>query len=172
MKKALVAGSFDPITLGHMFVIEKALEIADEVHICLAVNPSKTPFFSTLDRYQMIDDAVFQCIPSWNHDRVTIKIFEPKKFIATYANDVGCSFIVRGIRNTLDFEYENEQQAINALIAPNLPTVFVMPPAELVKVRSSTIKAMVGIEGWEPLVKEFVPLTVFNRLKRKANNAK
>lgn len=168
MKKALVAGSFDPITLGHLFVIEKALEIADVVQICLAVNPTKIPFFTVVEREQMIKDSVFQCIPSWDHSRVEVKVFKAKSFIASHAHTSGCAFIVRGIRNTLDFEYENEQQAINTMIAPDLPTVFVIPPAELIKVRSSTIKQMVGIDGWEPIVQEFVPKNVFERLKMKS----
>lgn len=88
------------------------------------------------------------------------------EFLAHYARDRGARFVVRGIRDEADYQYERGMRYINSDIAPELTTVFLMPPRELAQVSSSTLKGMIGPKGWEEVVRALAPTCVFDDLRK------
>jgi len=158
MRKAVYAGSFDPITLGHLWVIQQAAPLFDELVVAIGVNPDKRTSFSTEDRRQFITQAtsgIANC---------TIDSFE-NKYLVDYANDIGAGYIIRGIRNEADFTYERAMRHINSDLRPEVLTVFLMPPRDIAELSSSMVKGMVGPDGWESIVRRCVPPCVFQALK-------
>lgn len=161
--KAVVSGSFDPITKGHLYVIEQALKMADEVIVLVANNPDKRYHFSMEERCAIIEASMeeeFGLI-----EGIEVEELPAGQFTARVAKDLGASLVVRGLRNVVDFEYEHSQQLINNTIEPGVTTVFVMPPTQLIAVSSSAIKSMVGIEGWEELAENYLTLAALNALR-------
>lgn len=167
MKIGIVAGSLDPITNGHMFVIEQALKNVDRVHILVAVNSAKRPFFDDVTRVDLARQAIAEALPHLCH-RAEVHLLPISKFVAKYAEELGAEFIFRGIRNVVDFEYEHSQMMINQKVSAKVTTMFVMPPAELTAVSSSMIKSMMCIDGWEQIAAEFVSPCVLKALMLKA----
>lgn len=167
--KAVVSGSFDPITKGHLYVIDQALKMVDHVIVMVANNPDKRYHFTLEERQAIVRAALEENDDGQAVDagRVSIVAMPHGQFTARSANEMGASLIVRGLRNVVDFEYEHSQQLINTTIEPEVTTVFVMPPTELIAVSSSNIKAMVGIEGWEELAENYIPLAALNALRQK-----
>lgn len=167
---AVVSGSFDPITKGHLYVIDQALKMVDHVIVMIANNPDKRYHFNLEERQAIVLAALKE-----NDDgqavaegRISIVAMPHGQFTARSAKEKGATLIVRGLRNVVDFEYEHSQQLINTTIEPDVTTVFVMPPTDLIAVSSSNIKAMVGIEGWEELAENYIPLAALNALRKKA----
>lgn len=155
VRRAVVSGSFDPITKGHLFVIGQALKMADEVIVLVANNPDKKYRFSLEQRKHIITEAVADELAQ--DERVRVDVLPEKTFTAKVAKAMGAQLVVRGLRNVVDFEYEHSQQLINTTIEPEVSTVFVMPPTELIAISSSAIKGMVGIDGFEALARKYVP---------------
>ncbi len=152
------AGSFDPITNGHLWMIEESARLFDRVIVAIGVNPEKKSFFPLHDRLTMIQQTVGH-LPN-----VEITDFT-NKYLISYALDVGASFILRGIRNTNDCVYEQQMRNVNADINSKITTVFLMPPREIAEISSSLVKGLVGPEGWQDLVRTYVPSSVFRMFK-------
>lgn len=167
MRKAIVAGSFDPITRGHLYVVEQALKCVDEVYIVLARNSGKSGLFSLDERSLLIENSVKEVFGAVDAARIKTCIMPDKTFTAHFASSIGANIIFRGIRNVVDFEQEHALKLINSFAAPEVTTVFVMPPAELTAVSSSAIKGMVGLSGWQGVVSGFLPRTVITALENK-----
>ena len=160
---AVVSGSFDPITKGHLYVIEQALKMAEEVIILVANNPDKRYHFSMEERCEIIEASLEE---AWGStEGVRVEELPNGQFTARVAKQLGAALVVRGLRNVVDFEYEHSQQLINTTIEPDVATVFVMPPTELIAVSSSAIKGMVGIDGWEELAENYLSLAALNALR-------
>lgn len=166
MKKAAIAGSFDPITKGHLWMIEKAAEIFDEVHILIAKNPNKKSMFTTAER----ESAIVDSLPSNVFRRTRLSVMDDDAFTVNYAADLGCTHIVRGIRNTTDFEFEHQINLINREISPSVETVYLMPPRELIEVSSSMVKGLMGLKGWEKIASKYVTPHVLRMLIEKTQN--
>ena len=166
-KEALYAGSFDPITIGHEWVIEKAMEMFDHMHIGIAVNSVKSSFFSLSDRVDMVERLIKD--KGWD-DRVSVLTIETK-YAVSVMKEKGIKWLVRGIRNTVDFEYENNliniNQTISNQIEHNIETVYLIPPKALSDVSSSVVRGLVGFEGWETLVKNYVSESIYHQLLKK-----
>lgn len=169
IRRAVVSGSFDPITKGHLFVIDQALKMADEVIVLVANNPDKKYRFTLEQRQHIITQAVRDELSS--DARVRVEVLPDKMFTAKVAKSLGAQLVVRGLRNVVDFEYEHSQQLINTTIEPEVSTVFVMPPTELIAISSSAIKGMVGIEGFEALARKYVPEVALRALLAKQSCA-
>lgn len=160
MKKAVYAGSFDPITHGHLWMISQGASLFDELIVAVGTNPDKSYMFSMQERVNMVRDSVKDLpgisIESVNH-----------QFLVQYAHSIGAQYIVRGIRNERDYEYERGMRHINSDVCPEVVTVFFMPPREIAEISSSLIKGMIGPQNWQTIVRKYVPEPVYQMLLEK-----
>ncbi|SFV16374.1 pantetheine-phosphate adenylyltransferase [Pseudoduganella namucuonensis] len=152
MKKIGFSGTLDPITNGHMWVIGEAREIADEVVVFLSENSAKQPKFSAEQRKDIIARSCAE--RGWGNVQVMIV---KSDYTARVAKRHGVDYLIRGIRTTADFDYENLIQQTNVDVIGGAKTMFVMPPRDLGSVSSSFVKALEGPVGWNWTMKKFVP---------------
>lgn len=160
MTKAIYAGSFDPITNGHLWVIDRAAAIFDQLIVAVGDNPDKKYSFSLEERLILLKNTL------QGYKNIEIGHFNGE-FLVNYAQNANAKFIVRGIRNTQDYEYEKTMRYINSDLCNEIDTIFLMPPRNYAEVSSSLVKGLVGTVGWEKVVKRYVPETVLNALKIK-----
>ena len=168
-KIGIVAGSFDPITLGHMWLIRKAAEVLGEdgcLHIVVGVNPSKKYYFDAGERLTQINKVLLNTFPTALYKMIKTTVID-NDLLINYARDVRASYIFRGIRNTEDFNYEAQIQQVNRKINPNVETVFFIPPSAMTEVSSSTVKGLVGFNGWEQIVEQYVDPIIVDEFKKK-----
>lgn len=163
LRKAVYAGSFDPLTNGHTWVIERAVTLFDELTIAIGVNPDKSYFLTANERKTHIEEVVgtiqnLEC-------KVKVEIIE-NQFLATFAKKIGASCLIRGIRSEGDFSYEYAMAQANKNLAPDIESIYLMPPPALAQVSSSLVKSLIGPEGWQELVKNYVPEPVFKSIDR------
>lgn len=151
------AGSFDPLTLGHMYMINEGAKLFDELIVAIGINPAKSYTFTLEDRLELLKESVK------NLDNVKIQTFE-NRFLIKYAEEMNCKYILRGIRNESDYEFERTMRNVNGDLNSNISTVFLMPPREIAEVSSSFVKGLVGPQGWEIVIKNFVPNPVYKAL--------
>jgi pantetheine-phosphate adenylyltransferase len=156
MRRAVYAGSFDPITLGHLWMIEQGRALFDELVVAIGINPDKRYLFTLDDRLAMLREVTA------GFPNVKIASYE-NLFLVHYAEQVGAGFILRGIRNEQDYGYERGMRYVNAELDARVRTVFLIPPRELVEVSSSFVKGLVGPSGWEEVLKKYVPPAVYRR---------
>jgi pantetheine-phosphate adenylyltransferase len=152
MKKIAFSGTLDPITNGHMWVIGEARSLADEVTVFLSENPAKRPQFPAEKRKQIIELSAAE--RGWHNVSVVIVKGD---YTARAAKKHGIDYLIRGIRNTADFDYENLIQQTNVDVLHGAKTIFVMPPRDLGSVSSSFVGALQGPVGWNWNVRKFVP---------------
>ncbi len=135
MRIAVYAGTFDPVTEGHLSVIRHAARLFDELIVLLAVNPDKGPLFSVAERTEMIAGSL-------GPQRCAIRIESTEGLVVEFARDAGATALVRGIRDATDAEYETFMAHFNRALAPDIETVFLPADSELSHVSSSGLKAM------------------------------
>jgi pantetheine-phosphate adenylyltransferase len=150
LKKAVYAGSFDPITNGHLWMVKQGVDLFDKLIVAVGTNPDKQYTFSVQERVDMVEDAVRGL------DHVTVDSFT-NAFLVRYAQEIGAQYILRGIRNEGDYAYERAMRHVNGDMCREITTVFLMPPREYAEVSSGLVKGMVGPEGWEDIVRLYVP---------------
>lgn len=155
MRTAVYAGSFDPPTKGHMWMIERGLEMFDHLIVAIGSNPAKTYSFTLEERLDMLRASVPKS------DRLEVAQFD-NRYLVDYAKKKGAGYILRGIRSPNDYEYERVMRHINADMAPDITTAFLMPPRDIAEVSSSMIKGLTGPIGWEEMVRRYVPPEVFD----------
>lgn len=153
-KIGVFAGSFDPITNGHIWVIEKAAKMVDCLHVVIGVNSAKKYYFTEDERKQQVTKVIHSYLPDTRSKIVVDTI--SNDLLINYANSISASYIFRGIRNTEDFNYESQIQQVNRKICPTIETVFFIPPSEFAEISSSTVKGIVGFNGWRPIVARYV----------------
>jgi len=158
MRTAVYAGSFDPPTNGHLWMIERGLELFDRLIVAIGNNPSKHYTFSIDDRLELLRASVPSC------ERLTIAHFD-NRYLVDYAREQDAAFILRGIRGPDDYEYERVMRHINADLAPRITTTFLMPPRDIAEVSSSMVKGLIGPDGWQDTVRRYVPEAVFAALE-------
>ena len=159
MKTALYPGSFDPFTLGHLDILERACGLFDLVIVAVLRNPGKTPMFSVEERIEMIRESV----PT----SCTVEVDAFEGLTVDYARKVHASAIVRGLRATSDFENEFQMALFNRKLAPAVTTVFLMTSFANVYLSSSLIKEVASHGGD---VEFAVPPSVAKRLARLREN--
>lgn len=157
LRRAVYAGSFDPPTLGHLWMIREAQALFDELVVAIGVNPEKQTTYSIAERQAMLE-AVTAEFPN-----VRISVFE-NRFLVHYAREVEARFIVRGIRTAGDYEYERSMRYINSDLAPEISTVFLMPPREIAEVSSTMVKGLVGPDGWRDMIRRYLPDAVYRKI--------
>ncbi len=152
---AVYAGSFDPVTLGHMYVIREGARLFDRLIVAVGVNPAKTYSFSRDERLRLLR----QCTRTISG----IEIAEfGHQFLVDYAQSVGATHILRGIRNAQDFENERRMCQVNSDLNGAVTTVFLMPPRVYAEISSSFVKSLVGPKGWASVVRKYIPRPAFN----------
>jgi pantetheine-phosphate adenylyltransferase len=156
-RKAIYPGTFDPFTNGHLDVLERALNIFDEVTVVIAENSQKHALFTIEDRLAMIGEIIR------DFKGVDVKVLK-SGLLADYARQLGATAIIRGVRQVKDFEYEFQMSLLNRHLYPEVTTVFLMPNVKYTYVASSIIRevAMLGGE-----VSKFVHPYVMDMLNRK-----
>ena len=152
MKEIAFSGTLDPITNGHMWVIGEARALADEVTIFLSENTLKRPQFSAEERKRIVEQSAAE--RGWDNVRVVIV---KSDYTARVAKKRGIDYLIRGIRNTSDFDYENLIQQTNVDVLQGAKTIFVMPPRDLGSVSSGFVRNLQGPVGWHWNMKKFVP---------------
>jgi len=161
--KAVYAGSFDPPTNGHEWMINKAALMFDELTVAIGLNPDKKSMFSLKDRIEMLNRIVspeFMCLPN-----VKVTSFEGE-YLVNYAKSIGAQYIVRGIRNASDYEYERGMRHINDDFTSSnfsITSVFLMPPRCISEVSSSLVKGLIGPTGWREAISKYVPQSVYEK---------
>jgi pantetheine-phosphate adenylyltransferase len=155
-KVAIYPGSFDPLTYGHIDIIERALQIFDKVIVAIADNEEKRPLFTVEERLQMVKD-VFEDNPN-----VIVDSF--KGLLVDYVAKTNVKVSLRGLRATSDFEYEFHMASMNRSLDTHLDTLFMMTSKDYFFVSSRTIKEVARLGG---AVEGLVPDLVVRRLKEK-----
>ena len=159
IRHVVVPGTFDPVTLGHLDVISRATRLCPKVSVAVAISQGKngTGTAFTLDeRVEMIREALDQCALSG------VDVLPLTGLLVDFCHEVGAGAVVKGLRATTDFEYELQQADLNARLAPDFESIFVMSSPELGYVSSSVVRELAGLGGDVGLL---VPPCVERRLR-------
>jgi len=159
-KLAIYPGTFDPITNGHLDIIQRAVNLFDRVIVGVTTNPAKTPLFSADERVEMIQKSVS------NLASVAVEHFDG--LLMNYANKKEANVIVRGLRAITDFEFEFQMALVNRRLAEHVVTVFLMPNEKYTYLNSTIVKEVAKFDGD---VRSFVPKDVDERLRKKFNQS-
>ncbi|MAJ59894.1 MAG: pantetheine-phosphate adenylyltransferase [bacterium TMED88] len=155
-KIGLFPASFDPLTNGHLDLVQRGLRVFDEVVVALARNVAKSGTFSTEERVQMLNDVLGEV------DRVSVRVFDG--LVVEYAREIGACAIIRGLRAMSDFEYEFEMALMNRHLEPEVEIIFLAASQDYLYVSSSRLKELIRFGA---SVADFVPPAVEERLKQK-----
>lgn len=160
-RTALYPGTFDPITNGHLDIIRRATGLCDHLVIGIAINRDKGPLFSLKERAEMVrsETAAFS---GDGHATIDVKPFE--NLTVQFAEEVGATVIIRGLRAVSDFEFEFQLTGTNYRLNPNIETVFLMAEASQIAIASSLVKEIARLGGD---IRSFVPPRVAKKLKSK-----
>lgn len=159
MRIGLYPGTFDPITLGHLDIIERAARLVDRLVIGVAINRDKGPLFSLEQRVQMIEE---ECAELTRRTGTEILVHPFENLLIDCARDVGATVIVRGLRAVADFEYEFQMVGMNRSLDSSIETVFLMADARRQAIASRLVKEIARLGGD---VTKFVPEQVNTELR-------
>ena len=157
MRVAIYPGSFDPITYGHMDIIDRGCGLFDKIVVAIAKSESKNPLFSLEDRINLAQ-SIYK-----DNDKVEVVGFA-RKLTVDLAKDYGACAIIRGLRAVSDFEYEFQLATMNRSLAPDIESIFLTPKESLIYVSSSLIKEISDLKGD---ISKFVHPTVAQALRAK-----
>jgi pantetheine-phosphate adenylyltransferase len=158
---ALFAGSFDPITNGHLDVVGKAVRLADRLVLAVGIHPGKAPLFSADERLAMLNEI---CGPLGRAAGCEIACTTFADLVVSAARRAGATILVRGVRDATDFDYEMQMAGMNASMAPEVQTIF-LPAASAVRPITATLVRQIAAMGGD--VAAFVPAEIAARLKKK-----
>jgi pantetheine-phosphate adenylyltransferase len=156
MIRAVYPGTFDPVTNGHLDVIERAAKIFDELIVAVTTNPAKTPWFTLEERVEMLRECCSH-LPN-----VTVEAFDG--LLVNFVRQKGAKVIIKGLRAVTDFDYEFQMAAINRKLAPEIETLFLMTSLPYAYLSSSAVKEVASLNG---CLKDLVPDNVAERLRKK-----
>ena len=158
---ALYAGSFDPVTNGHLDVVRHAVGLADKLVLAVGVNPGKAPLFSADDRIAMLQEV---CGPLAKAAKCELVCVTFSGLAIEAAKKAGATILVRGLRDSTDFNYEMQMAGMNETMAPGIQSVF-LPASPAVRPITATLVRQIAGMGGD--VSAFVPAAVAARLKSK-----
>jgi pantetheine-phosphate adenylyltransferase len=159
MKRVIYPGTFDPITYGHLDLLERALRLFDEVILTVAINPAKKPLFTLEERKELIEHVIKA---KSNSGMVKVRGFEG--LLVNFAREMQASAIIRGLRAVTDFEYELQMALMNRQLADEITTVFMMPHEHYTYLNSTIVKEVAKLGGD---ISNFVPEIVAQALQKK-----
>ena len=155
-RRAIYPGTFDPLTIGHLDIIERSANMFDKIIVAIGDNPSKTPLFSIEERIEMIEKATAH-----------LKNIEVTKFhslLVELSTKLDANIVIRGIRSSTDFEYEQQMGYANVSLKKELETIYLMPKLEYSFISSSVVRAILKFGGE---VDHLVPKSILKDIKSK-----
>lgn len=167
-KIAVYPGTFDPITNGHMDIIDRALGLFDQVIVAVADNQNKKPLFDFQERFSLVEQAL---LPPSNgaqskyHNKILVKKFDG--LLTDFLKKLNLNIVIRGLRAVSDFEYEFSLAGMNRKLMPEIETVYLMPSDEYMFVSSTFVREVATLNGD---VAKFVPKVVSDALELKKNS--
>jgi len=159
MKIAVYPGSFDPITNGHLDIIERAINIFDELIVAVAIDPNKSTLFSAQERVEMIKEV------TKNLEKVRVQSFSD--LLIDFMKRNNANIIIRGMRAISDFEHESQLALMNKKLAPEIETIFMVTCSKYSYLNSSIVKEIASLSG---CISQLVPEIVEENLRKKLLN--
>ncbi len=159
MKIAIYPGSFDPVTKGHLNIIERAAKSFDKLIVCVMINGAKNPMFTADERRHMLAEVTAH-IPN-------VVVDFSDKLLVEYAKDVGAGVIIKGLRAVSDFEHEFQMALINHKINPNVDTMFLMAEHQFMYLSSSVVKELAR---YDADLSDFLPESIIPQFKQRMND--
>lgn len=156
MLRAVYPGSFDPVTYGHLNIIERSCNLVDELIIGVLKNRTKIPLFTVEERVGMLKEVT--------KDMPGVKIAPFEGLLVDFAGKMSANMIIRGLRAVTDFEYELQMSQTNYKLSPGLETVFLTTSLEYAYLSSTTVKEVAAFGGD---ISQFVPAIVMERIQEK-----
>jgi pantetheine-phosphate adenylyltransferase len=160
-RTAFYAGSFDPVTNGHLDVFKGACRLADNVVVAIGTHPSRQPLFSVEDRMAMLKEV---CEPLAAKEKVKLEITTFADLVVEAAKRAGATLLIRGLRDGGDLDYEMQMAGMNGVMAPGIQTVF-LPATPITRPITATLVRQIASMGGD--VSSFVPASVADRLRKK-----
>jgi pantetheine-phosphate adenylyltransferase len=160
-RTALYAGSFDPVTNGHVDVVRQAVRLADRLVLAIGVHPGKAPLFGAEDRLAMLEET---CGPLARSAGCELSCITFSDLVVSAARRTGAGILIRGLRDGTDLDYEMQMAGMNGAMAPDVQTVF-LPASPAVRPITATLVRQIAGMGGD--VSAFVPAPVAARLKTK-----
>ena len=158
IRRAVYPGSFDPVTLGHIDIIERAAEIVDELIVGVLINKGKNPLFSVQERVNMLQ-IVTRDMPN-----VTVQSFDG--LLVDFLKSRDAEFVIRGLRAITDFEYELQMAQTNRIMSPNTDTIFLTTNLEYAYLNSTTVREVASYGGdISKFVPDFIAQAVYDKYR-------
>lgn len=158
MKIGVYPGTFDPITFGHLDIIERGCKIFDKLYVAVPINPNKKTFFTIEERVNLIKKV----LKEYHFDNV--EVVSTDKLTVEFARSVNATFMLRGLRVVSDFEYELQLDTLNKSLAKDIETIFIMSSHEYSFLSSSVVKEIAMFNGD---ISKLVPKIVMDALNAK-----
>jgi len=156
VRRAIYPGSFNPVTYGHIDIIERASRQVDELIVGVLINKTKTPLFSVEERVKMLEEVT-------NHlENVKIVAFEG--LLIDFAKQMKANLIIRGLRGSTDFDYELQMAQTNRVLNPDIETIFLLTDLKYSYLSSTTVKEVASFDGD---ISQFVPDVIEKKILEK-----
>lgn len=160
----LYPGTFDPLTMGHVDIVQRAVKLVDELVIGVAINRDKSPLFSLEERVDMVTEEMARIS---KESGVPVRVVPFETLLMQFAEEVEANIIVRGLRAVSDFEYEFQMVGMNQALNDEVETVFLMADARYQSIASRLVKEIARLGGD---ISSFAPAHVADRLRKKFAN--
>ncbi len=157
----LYPGTFDPLTLGHVDIVERAVKLVDELVIGVAINRDKGPLFTLEERVEIVETEMKRIS---GESGVVINVMPFEGLLMSFAEKIGAQMIVRGLRAVADFEYEYQMVAMNQALNDDIETVFLMADPRYQAIASRLVKEIARLGGD---INNFLPVEVAEKLRKK-----
>jgi pantetheine-phosphate adenylyltransferase len=154
--RAIYPGTFDPLTNGHLDIIERSSKMFDEIVVAIGDNPDKSPLFSIKERATMIKKATSHL--------TNITIVKFNSLLVDLSTELDANIIIRGIRTATDFEYESQMTYANTALKKDMETIYLMPSLEYSYISSSVVRTLLKFDG---KVEHLVPKAILKDVEEK-----